>query len=1408
MNAHSSRSHAIMIVKIEKSYILSPDKIKEIANASKETIMNERVMTKSQLFLVDLAGSERQKKTQANAMRLEEAKKINSSLFMLGNCIQALADHKITHIPYRNSILTRLLQESLGGNAKTSLIVTISPAIYNLDETLSTLFFGSRAMKVKNKPTMNKTVDYQALSIKLQEDLDKLNDEYLKLKIDYDHVAEENAKIRNAENFLELSKYVEQQDIITASSQEGNPDMLREYEKVLLEKDNLEKSLAQVDNILYGFETEIETLKQDLKIFKDNNDKLKSIKNDLELEKASIQETVMELQSENDGLTKINKELMEKSGDANLLKIEMNKLKEFIAVLEHDKETVIQENKKLLDKINHSVMVKDEISTSLDVIKSDYQKTKDDNRAHKEKNKQLEHEKDELVKQYELIKFKNEELLRAKTEMDNLLGELGVGNQSNNVTLMESSISKKNSSLGSTLDKVKSVIKKTSSKNETFIDQKTTTLSDLKNEYLKLKSDNEELRNKIKDFESIDNSEELQLKDDQIKSQGDMISKLKEKLKSMKDDLTDVENGKTILEKTITELNIKNDQLEIEKHRVKSNLEKVISDNEISRKKLEVVKKDTLIETDNDLFPKSLIEIALDQKLISSVKDNINVFVLEKIIKNLRHECNSLQNDILEKNTEISKYMNKDLDRGKNNELLSKQIEDYEKKAKINERLKLDYQEKYEKMAETVRKVEAEKEDIVKTIRLLTIERDELRKQNEGILTSSVSTSRELNIYKEGVKKQIDELTGRVKDLDKLKTNLEQKCIEYNDKLKEIRKEKDDLQTSWKQLTVRSEELKRQNDDLTVKYSTLTKDNVTLRDNNKATSEELKTLRYEYQSVKSDLEEKCIEYNDTIKQLRQDKESSAKTIKTLQSRIDELRRANDEASSSLKSLNRTNTKTNDEVSYYKDQIDDLNMRMADSDIQNQELLEKIDKLKENMRALQTEKEGLNSTIRGLNHTIEELKEYNNDTLQNLENMSTEFNLFKQSMSVDRSELETQTDNDLVSQDLIKLALDMKVIISVEEFVDYTILEKVIKLISIDKKELEEEVSRLKSLLDRRPSIGSQNAVSIDDVEIHKLNMRIKELEAGNIDLEEAKKEVRRLSGLIEKNSEDKIILNCSIETLNAEIKKYVTESDEHKTEIKELGISHKNLVEKIKTLEIEKTDYLKQIKNLRAEVDNANKFNTAIRKDIEGLQNENFSLKTETTGSKKDIYVQTDNLSFPNKLIDIAVQSRTINSPDTYLSPVLIDKMIVNYFDKFNTISQNLADKSDQCNKLLSLQKSNRKTIEDLENYKKGVIELTSRVKDYDRLKDELNKLRSGKLIVDAEMDSKIKGIEGELENNKSRLRQINEEARDSVKIKEELLRKSAKRDTNTGVFLIKEYLAKTSNFMEDFYRILAKKDD
>jgi hypothetical protein len=112
----------------------------------------------AKFHFVDLAGSERAKRTGATGTTLKEGISINKGLLSLGNVISALTEDvgKKNHIPYRDSKLTRILQDSLGGNSRTSMIACISPAEINFEETLNTLKYASRARNIKNKPIVNR----------------------------------------------------------------------------------------------------------------------------------------------------------------------------------------------------------------------------------------------------------------------------------------------------------------------------------------------------------------------------------------------------------------------------------------------------------------------------------------------------------------------------------------------------------------------------------------------------------------------------------------------------------------------------------------------------------------------------------------------------------------------------------------------------------------------------------------------------------------------------------------------------------------------------------------------------------------------------------------------------------------------------------------------------------------------------------------------------------------------------------------------------------------------------------------------------------------------------------------------------------------------------------------------------
>ena len=164
MNSHSSRSHAIVTVELQQLRRANPGE-----NQGREII-------RSKFNLVDLAGSERLKRTNAAGARLNEGININHGLLTLGKVITALVEREKAaakgksvggmHVPYRESQLTRLLQDSLGGNTRTVMIACVSAAEIDTEATLSTLRYAAAARQIRNKPTKNVTVDDSAAQLR------------------------------------------------------------------------------------------------------------------------------------------------------------------------------------------------------------------------------------------------------------------------------------------------------------------------------------------------------------------------------------------------------------------------------------------------------------------------------------------------------------------------------------------------------------------------------------------------------------------------------------------------------------------------------------------------------------------------------------------------------------------------------------------------------------------------------------------------------------------------------------------------------------------------------------------------------------------------------------------------------------------------------------------------------------------------------------------------------------------------------------------------------------------------------------------------------------------------------------------------------------------------------------------
>ncbi|CAJ0917264.1 unnamed protein product [Ranitomeya imitator] len=193
MNAYSSRSHSVFSVTI---------------HMKETTVDGEELVKIGKLNLVDLAGSENIGRSGAVDKRAREAGNINQSLLTLGRVITALVE-RAPHIPYRESKLTRILQDSLGGRTKTSIIATVSPASINLEETLSTLEYANRAKNIMNKPEVNQKLTKRALIKEYTEEIERL-------KRDLAAARERNGVYMSSENYEQLQgKIVCQEEQIT-----------------------------------------------------------------------------------------------------------------------------------------------------------------------------------------------------------------------------------------------------------------------------------------------------------------------------------------------------------------------------------------------------------------------------------------------------------------------------------------------------------------------------------------------------------------------------------------------------------------------------------------------------------------------------------------------------------------------------------------------------------------------------------------------------------------------------------------------------------------------------------------------------------------------------------------------------------------------------------------------------------------------------------------------------------------------------------------------------------------------------------------------------------------------------------------------------------------------------------------
>ena len=291
MNRDSSRSHSIFTI------------IVECSEYGKDGQNHIRM---GKLNLVDLAGSERQSKTHAEGDRFKEAVNINQSLSTLGNVISALVDPKSSHIPYRDSKLTRLLQDSLGGNTKTVMIANIGPADWNFDETLSTLRYANRAKSIKNKPKINEDPkdtmlrEYQEEIMKLRQQLMSLqaggNVDLGSLMMDgQTEVVEKVITVNNSEKIKEIQeKIAKEKEAIRMKAEEERKQIEQQKHLAEEKKQQLLQALKEKEEAEHQARENQENMLKKLKNMEEklivgNKAMEQAMKQEKELQKARLE---------------------------------------------------------------------------------------------------------------------------------------------------------------------------------------------------------------------------------------------------------------------------------------------------------------------------------------------------------------------------------------------------------------------------------------------------------------------------------------------------------------------------------------------------------------------------------------------------------------------------------------------------------------------------------------------------------------------------------------------------------------------------------------------------------------------------------------------------------------------------------------------------------------------------------------------------------------------------------------------------------------------------------------------------------------------------------------------------------------------------------------------------------------
>ena len=792
MNAHSSRSHAVYMVKIEKRVKYTPEQLEEL---EKKGEAPDQSMTKSTLYLVDLAGSERVSKSKATGSRLDEAKNINLALLALGNCIQALSDKKAKYVPFRDSKLTRLLEDSLGGNSKTSLVVTIGPSTAHVQESLSAMQFGQRAMKIENRPEKNIKVDYRALCSQLQAEVDKFNDGNNMFSIEKDQYLEEINSLKAQVEKLTSEK--EQMELELQEYRKGHNDLskfeevkkselqrLQSLFKAKLEKKDSEhkKLLDQIDEVMLSREEELKREKNNSTELRNKvsylTNEMKTLKEELEQEKTDRQVRIAQLVTEIDEFKQ--KAHQEKAKFSELAEEQ----KTFEDVKRLQQATITELNENYKSTVSKYSQETDSLNKELQKAQAANEKLKAQIQVKvnefKESQAQGEHKWQEVLKSKEklfndrvkLLESRlNEEALKVtQFEREKLAALDDLAAEKEKLAALTSKIEKLKESYEERIQDVASEVQGLEARNRELADGLRDSNSQLEQERAQRKEEGSSLAHELKSTKHK-NAKLLKAYKDSEARAGAVASELEQAKAQNSELMMAVQKANSDKEEVLRELEEANVQI-VNLNKDRSKL--IAKAENLSKKTSTIAKMKDRLSSEAEVKQQEL-------KILLERREN-----LEEELEGYRSQIDKLSNDLkikaqaLDESKATASSLASDLQKKEEKlENLLKKVSELE--AKLSQTS--------EKLLKTKEKYENSQNDLVKSKNSL----DSVLEKLKDLESKNLSLQSDLKLSRDSIEK-----SG--KDLNRVKEELIKSTNEYEEQLSVQMKEKDQIQSKYSKL--------------------------------------------------------------------------------------------------------------------------------------------------------------------------------------------------------------------------------------------------------------------------------------------------------------------------------------------------------------------------------------------------------------------------------------------------------------------------------------------------------------------------------------------------------------------------------------------------------------------------------